>query len=108
VFSSAQAPVARVVRRHALNANQVFYWRERFHEGQLGKNQSNKLLPANLAIDHAQTHGAWLILVIHRIDETGQKTSIPHELLQQIVDYLAEKNARVVTLREALDIYGLK
>ena len=60
------------------------------------------------AIGQAQTHGTWLILVFHRIDETGQKTSVPHELLQQIVDHLAEKNTRVVTLREALDIYGLK
>jgi transposase len=38
------ASVARVARRHAVNANQVFYWRKKYREGRLGKNQSSKLL----------------------------------------------------------------
>ena len=29
------ASVARVARRHAVNANQVFYWRKKFREGRL-------------------------------------------------------------------------
>jgi len=74
----------------------------------LGPDGIDTLNTITQAIGQAQTHGTWLILVFHRIDETGQKTSVPHELLQQIVDHLAEKNTRVVTLREALDIYGLK
>jgi transposase len=37
----AGASVARVARRHAVNANQVFYWRKKYREGRLGKNQSN-------------------------------------------------------------------
>src|SRR6266478_1022185 len=42
------ASVARVARRHAVNANQVFYWRKKYREGRLGKNQSGKLLPVTL------------------------------------------------------------
>src|SRR5712671_2582148 len=43
------ASVARVARRHAVNANQVFYWRKKYREGRLGKNQSSKLLAVTLS-----------------------------------------------------------
>src|SRR5207245_9958720 len=39
------ASVARVARRHAVNANQVFYWRKKYREGRLGKGRSSNLLP---------------------------------------------------------------
>jgi transposase len=45
----AGASVARVAWRHAVNANQVFYWRKQYREGGLGKNQSSKLLPVTLS-----------------------------------------------------------
>ena len=45
----AGASVARVARRHAVNANQVFYWRKEYREGRLRKNQPNKLLPVTLS-----------------------------------------------------------
>jgi transposase len=45
----AGASVARVARRHAVNANQVFYWRKKYREGRLGKKQSSKLLPVTLS-----------------------------------------------------------
>src|SRR5580692_1648101 len=45
----AGASVARVARRHAVNANQVFYWRKKYREGRLGKSQSSKLLPVTLS-----------------------------------------------------------
>jgi transposase len=45
----AGASVARVARRHAVNANQVFYWRKKYREGRLGKNQSSKLVPVTLS-----------------------------------------------------------
>src|SRR5437879_6609599 len=45
----AGASVARVARRHGVNANQVFYWRKKYREGRLGKNQSSKLLPVTLS-----------------------------------------------------------
>ena len=42
------ASVARVARRHAVNANQVFYWRKRYREGRLGQNRSSNLLPVTV------------------------------------------------------------
>ena len=74
----------------------------------LGPEGINDLNRITQAIDDAQTKGTWLILIFHRIDETADATSIPHELLQQIVDHLVEKKTKVVTTREGLDIYGLK
>jgi peptidoglycan/xylan/chitin deacetylase (PgdA/CDA1 family) len=50
------------------------------------------------AIDDAQANGKWLILLFHRIDETGNPISVPHALLQQTVDHLVEKKTKVVTL----------
>ena len=47
---AAGASVARVARRHAVNANQVFYWRKKYREGQLGKGPSSKLLPVTLSL----------------------------------------------------------
>ena len=43
------ASVARVARRHAVNANQVFYWRKKYREGRLGKTQLSKLLPVTVS-----------------------------------------------------------
>ena len=45
----AGASVARVARRHAVNANQVFYWRKKHREGRLGNSQASKLLPVTLS-----------------------------------------------------------
>jgi transposase len=45
----AGASVARVARRHAVNANQVFYWRKKYREERLGKRHSSKLLPVTLS-----------------------------------------------------------
>lgn len=42
----ADASVARVARRHEINANQVFAWRKKYREGRLGK--TNKLLPVTI------------------------------------------------------------
>ncbi len=39
------ASVARVAQRHAINANQIFAWRKRYREGQLGARTTAKLLP---------------------------------------------------------------
>src|SRR6267143_1555359 len=43
----AGASVARVARRHAVNANQVFYWRKKYREGRLGK--TSNLLPVTVS-----------------------------------------------------------
>lgn len=42
------ASVSRVARRHDVNANQVFHWRQKYREGRLGESQSGKLLPVTL------------------------------------------------------------
>ena len=45
----AGASVARVARRHGVNANQVFYWRKRYREGRLGQSHSSNLLPVTVS-----------------------------------------------------------
>lgn len=45
----AGTSVARVARRHAVNANQVFYWRKKYREGRLGKSRSGNLLPVRVS-----------------------------------------------------------
>jgi len=42
------ASVARVARRHDVNANQVFYWRKLYREGQLGLGLGTALLPVKV------------------------------------------------------------
>jgi len=42
------ASVARVARRHDVNANQVFYWRKLYREGQLGFGLGTPLLPVKV------------------------------------------------------------
>jgi len=46
----AGASVARVARRHDVNANQVFYWRKLYREGRLG-GSSGQLLPVKVSPD---------------------------------------------------------
>lgn len=43
------ASVARVARRHDVNANQVFHWRKLYREGRLGNGTATKLLPVKIA-----------------------------------------------------------
>ena len=42
------ASVARVARRHEVNANQVFYWRKLYRQGQLGLGLGTPLLPVKV------------------------------------------------------------
>src|ERR1700741_2651316 len=49
----AGASVARVARKHAVNANQVFYWRKKYREGRLGKGRSSNLLPVTLSLSES-------------------------------------------------------
>ena len=39
------ASVSRIAQRYALNANQLFQWRKKYREGQLGSRAAAKLLP---------------------------------------------------------------
>ena len=45
------ASVARVARRHEVNANQVFYWRKLYREGRLGITIATPLLPVKVKTD---------------------------------------------------------
>ena len=40
--------MARVARRHEVNANQVFYWRKLYREGRLGITMATPLLPVKV------------------------------------------------------------
>ena len=43
------ASVARVARRHGIDANQVFYWRKQHSEGRLGKGRPDNLLAVTVS-----------------------------------------------------------
>src|SRR6516162_5134111 len=43
------ASVAGVAQRYALNANQLFNWRQLYREGRLGRGATAKLLPITIA-----------------------------------------------------------
>ena len=47
------ASVSRVARRHDVNANQVFYWRKLYREGQLGSRTDTRLVPVKVANDRS-------------------------------------------------------
>ena len=47
------ASVSRVARRHDVNANQVFYWRKLYHEGQLGSSADTQLVAVKVAKDRS-------------------------------------------------------
>jgi transposase len=47
------ASVSRVARRHDVNANQVFYWRKLYREGQLGSRTDTQLVPVKVANDRS-------------------------------------------------------
>jgi transposase len=50
------ASVARVARRHEVNANQVFYWRKLYREGRLGLGLATPLLPVRVEAErHTET-----------------------------------------------------
>jgi transposase len=50
---AAGSSVARVARKHGINANQVFQWRRMYREGQLGEQSPSgmKLLPVRVTED---------------------------------------------------------
>jgi transposase len=47
------ASVSKVARRHDVNANQVFYWRKLYREGQLGSSADTRLVPVKIANDRS-------------------------------------------------------
>ena len=53
------ASVARVARRHDVNANQVFYWRKLYRQGRLGISIATPLLPVKVKAE--QPMKAWKV-----------------------------------------------
>ena len=51
------ASVARVARRHDVNANQVFYWRKLYREGRLGLGLATPLLPVKVEAERPAEAG---------------------------------------------------
>jgi hypothetical protein len=52
----------------------------------------------------------WLIVLFHRVDETGSccsSISVDHSLIQGMVDYLVQQHVPVVTNNEGLIIENL-
>lgn len=43
------ASVARVAQQHAVNANQLFSWRKKYREGELGESQPSNLLSVTVS-----------------------------------------------------------
>jgi peptidoglycan/xylan/chitin deacetylase (PgdA/CDA1 family) len=59
-------------------------------------------------IDAAIQNDTWEILVIHQVVNSGGQYSITPATMQQIVDYLIQKNVRVVTNSEGVQIMSQK
>lgn len=55
-------------------------------------------------IDNAPS-GSWVIIVFHRFDRVGNPISVDPQLLQDTVDYLAKKNASVVTETQGWKVF---
>jgi transposase len=47
------ASVSKVARRHDVNANQVFYWRKMYREGQLESSAGTQLVAVKVAEDRS-------------------------------------------------------
>jgi peptidoglycan/xylan/chitin deacetylase (PgdA/CDA1 family)/uncharacterized protein YjdB len=61
-------------------------------------------------IDYAVANNLWLIVLFHRVDETGSccsSISVDHSLIQGMVDYLVQQHVPVVTNNEGLIIENL-
>ncbi len=54
------------------------------------------------AIDAAAANKVWLTLMFHNVDNTGSQYSTTPESLQQIIDYIKQKNIAVITVHEGV------
>lgn len=69
----------------------------------LGMNSEITLETIKKKIDEAIEKKKWLIMVFHRVDETGFE-NVSSGLLQKTVEYVREKNVPVVTTAQGLYI----
>ncbi len=54
-------------------------------------------------IDSAEAYKSWLVLVFHKIDNSGEMYSTTPQQLQDVVNYLKTRNVSVVTVSQGLD-----
>jgi peptidoglycan/xylan/chitin deacetylase (PgdA/CDA1 family) len=59
-------------------------------------------------IVQAQANRSWLILTFHRVDDTGNSISVPHELVQETANYITKTGLDVVTMSRGLAKYGIR
>jgi peptidoglycan/xylan/chitin deacetylase (PgdA/CDA1 family) len=59
-------------------------------------------------IAQARAKRTWLILTFHRVDDTGNSISVPHELVQETADYITKTGLDVVTVSGGLAKYGIR
>jgi len=55
-------------------------------------------------IDTAIQNNLWLVLVFHHVDDAGESNAITPANFQQIVNYLVQRNANVLTMGQALNV----
>jgi peptidoglycan/xylan/chitin deacetylase (PgdA/CDA1 family) len=55
-------------------------------------------------VDTALQDKTWLVINMHRVDTSGTQYSTAPQDLEQIVDYIASKNAKVVTISQGVQI----
>lgn len=65
---------------------------------------STTLAEVKSYVDTALANKTWLILELHQQDYSGDQYSNTPEMLQAIVDYVKQKNAKTVTVSEGLKI----
>lgn len=70
----------------------------------LGMENTTRIEDVRAAIDQALARKQWLILVFHHIDHSGGRYASTPEFLQQVVSYLQQKSARVVTTAQGLEM----
>ena len=59
-------------------------------------------------IDYAVKNKIWVIILLHRVDETGKVISVSHELIKDMIEYIQLKNIPIVTNSEGIKILGIE
>jgi peptidoglycan/xylan/chitin deacetylase (PgdA/CDA1 family) len=69
-----------------------------------GMQLSTTVAQAKAWIDEALQNKTWLVLVLHRVDTSGDAYSTPPQDLQEVINYVASKSMKVVTISEGIDL----
>lgn len=66
--------------------------------------RTTTLLQVKNYIDTAIQNKTWVILLFHRVDESGDTYAITPTLFQQIIHYLTSQNVKPITIEEGVQI----